>query len=82
MVVTSSRSVTVLGATAAAAAHAAGGVVVVAPAVLAYVATIPKPHYHLIGDRHDPVALVIDVGLVLIVLFVGCKLVACRLIRG
>jgi hypothetical protein len=40
---------------------------------------VAEPPYHLPG-KHDPIALGTDVGLVLVVLFVGCKLVACRLL--
>jgi hypothetical protein len=41
--------------------------------------TVAEPHYHLPG-KYDPVALGTEAGLVLVVLFVGCKLVACGLL--
>jgi hypothetical protein len=43
--------------------------------------TVAEPHYHLPGKHDDPIALGTDVGLVLVVLFVGSKLVSCRLVR-
>jgi hypothetical protein len=43
--------------------------------------TVPEPHYHLSAKHDDPIAQATDLGLVLVVLFVGWKLVACRLLR-
>lgn len=48
------------------------------PAVLAYV-TVEPPHYHVAAEHDDPIALGTD-GLVLALLFVSWKLVACRLL--
>jgi hypothetical protein len=44
------------------------------------VCVVAEPPYHLPGKHDNPIALGTDVGLVLVVLFVGCKLVACRLV--
>jgi hypothetical protein len=52
---------------------------VILPAVLAYVTV--EPHYHLAAEHDDPIALGTEVGLVLALLFVSWKLVACRLLH-
>jgi hypothetical protein len=53
---------------------------VILAAVLAFVAVQP-PHYHLAAEHDDPIALGTELGLVLVVLlFVGRRLVACRLL--
>jgi hypothetical protein len=69
-----------LAATAVASAPAPAVVVGPFAATIAYV--VAQPHYHLPADHDDPIARAFaDVGLVLVVLFVGWKLVACRLMR-
>ena len=68
-------------AASAVASASAPTVVVVGPfASLVYV--VAEPHYHLPAKHDDPIALGTDVGLVLVVLFVGWKLGACRLVRS
>jgi hypothetical protein len=67
---------------AGAVASAAAPTVIVAEPIAgpsaALVYMLAQPHYHLPAD-HDPIALATDIALVLVVLFVGWKLVACRL---
>jgi hypothetical protein len=54
--------------------------IVIAGTLLAYIA-VPPPHYHLAAEHDDPITLGTEVGLVLAVLFVGWRLVACRLLH-
>jgi hypothetical protein len=48
--------------------------------VLAYLAVEPPQHYHLAADHQDPILIGTELGLVLALLFVGGRLVACRLL--
>jgi hypothetical protein len=51
-----------------------------APPVFAYI-VVPEPHPHLPAKHDDPVILGTEIGVVFVVLFVGFKLVAWRLLR-
>jgi hypothetical protein len=57
------------------------GRVIPAAAVVVYIAVEP-PHGHLHAKHDDPVMLGTELGLLLVVLFVGWRLVACRLLIG
>jgi hypothetical protein len=61
-------------------ASAPAAVVIGSSVVLTYVVAVDQ-HYHVPADHHDPIALGTEFGLVLVVIFVGWKLVACRLIH-
>jgi hypothetical protein len=55
------------------------GPIVAGPSTVAYV--VAHPHYHLPARHDDPIMLSSEVGLALAVIFVGWRLVACRLAR-
>ena len=57
----------------------ASATVIPGPHLLVY--AVPAPHYHLPAKHHDLIQYGTEVGLVVIFVLVGCRLVACRLLR-
>jgi hypothetical protein len=64
---------------ATAVASAPAPTVVIGSVVLAYL--VPEPHPHLPADHDDLIALGIEFGLAVTLLFVGGKLAAGRILR-
>jgi hypothetical protein len=66
-------------AASATASAAAPTVTVIGPFALVY--AVPEPHPHLPAKHDDPIMLGTELGLVVVFVLVGWKLVACRLLR-
>ena len=63
----------------ATASAAAPTVTVIGPFALVY--AVPEPHPHLPAKHDDPIMLGTELGLVVVFVLAGWKLVACRLLR-